>query len=165
MATAQLTRYMDPSLYLHNMKQEIRSGIREYSAGEAHLAVIESKGSPLKLVLRDNRIRTVAMDAWRLIIERFRRTHGLGTYVEEFYDCDDFTDVFVGWVKLVFGRSCRLNGIANVTDWSGAHAYVMVYLVKDDGLDVGWIEPQTGRIMDVSPGEGPYAMDDGFILS
>jgi len=64
-------------------------------------------------------------------------------YIEEFFDCDDFADVFIAMAIKHYGIR-----VARVYDWSGSHAYCLPVLfggVKiwepQKGIFISWNDP------------------------
>ena len=72
------------------------------------------------------------------------------------FDCENFADLFKTTSALIFG----VNTVGVVIDWSGGHAYNIVYL--EDG-SVFLYEPQTGNRPEVGDALGDdesYTMDN-----
>lgn len=72
------------------------------------------------------------------------------------FDCENFADLFKTTSALIFG----VNTVGVVIDWSGGHAYNIVYL--EDG-SVFLYEPQTGdrpKVGDALGDDESYTMDN-----
>lgn len=87
-------------------------------------------------------------------------------YTANFFDCDAYPAVFVGFALWNF----KINGFVRVLD-SGAHHSYNAVLICDDGKTCSWeeIEPQSDTFVDDPPKgvtvtvpNGAYAAQTGF---
>ena len=105
----------------------------------------ESELSHLQLISTNKKFRALPKTNWDAILALHQTIH---QYEEDFFDCDSFAAVFVGFTVWNFD----INGVARVLDNSAHHSYNAV-LISDDGKTCYWkkVEPQA----DIFAGEPP----------
>ncbi len=69
-------------------------------------------------------------------------------YQLDFWDCDDFAMYFASWLKLKTKTNCggMVIGVLN----GFGHAWTPVLVKNYDDVDVMFVEPQLGRIVEVN---------------
>ena len=103
--------------------------------------------SHIQLVSTNKQYRALPSETWQQIFAMHHAIHQ-PKYTAEFYDCDAFSAVFMGYVAWNF----EINGVARVFDNSAGHSYNAV-LICDDGKTCSWskMEPQDDIFVDSPP--------------
>ena len=114
-------------------------------------------GSHLRLTLFDDRYHALPRELWHELCQE-THTNEL-KYVRSFFDCNSFADSLKGLIKARWA----VNGIGFVADLSGQHAFNAVLIAGDNGLEIGFVEPQ--RDDWIVPQSKPcYDLKQGFVL-
>ena len=125
-----------------------------------------SELSHIQLISTNKNYRALPRQVWDAILALHQTIH---PYEVDFFDCDSFSAVFVGFTVWNFD----INGVARVLDNSAHHSYNAV-LVSDDGKTCTWkkIEPQSDTFVgDPPPGvvvtvpAGAYKAKSGFAVT
>lgn len=128
-----------------------------YTDGEVIQAWQRSGARRLQIICRDKRYWGVPLEVWRTILQYTGVDQG--QYRSERYDCDDFSLAF----KAACSRKLGVNGVADVTDISGCHAFNAILIVGDEGSPViQFLEPQNDRL--IIAGHSGYPLGAGFAL-
>ena len=122
--------------------------------------------SHLQLICTNKKYRALPKTHWDAILALHQTMH---PYETDFFDCDSYSAVFVGFTVWNFD----INGVARVLDNSAHHSYNAV-LVCDDGKTCYWktVEPQSDTFVgDPPPGiivtvpAGAYKAASGFAIT
>lgn len=124
--------------------------------------------SHLQLVSTNKKYRALPKKVWDAILALHQTVH---PYTAEFFDCDAFSSVFVGFTLWNF----EINGVVRVFDNSAHHSYNAVLISDDDGKTCRWerVEPQTDMFVDdnnppgivVNAPPGAYTATSGFAIT
>lgn len=126
-----------------------------------------SELSHLQLISTNKKYRALPKKVWDALLALHQTVH---PYEADFFDCDGFSAVFVGFTLWNF----EINGVVRVFDSSAHHSYNAV-LVSDDGKSCRWerVEPQTDMFVDEKPPagvvvntpKGAYTATAGFAIT
>ena len=99
----------------------------------------------LQLISTNAKYRALPKATWDAILATHFTLH---PYTPDFFDCDAFSAVFVGYVLWHY----QVNGVARVFDISSSHSYNAI-LICDDGETCRWekVEPQQDALVPDSP--------------
>ena len=137
-----------------------------FDADAVRAAWRASELSHLQLISTNKQYRALPTAVWDAILALHETVH---PYTADFFDCDAFSAVFVGFALWHF----EINGVVRVFDNSGGHSYNAV-LISDDGKTCNWqkVEPQADIFVDAPPKgvvlsapKGVYAAQSGFAIT
>lgn len=124
--------------------------------------------SHLQLISTNKKYRAVDKETWDALLNLRLTLH---PYEAEYFDCDSFASVFVGFVVWYFD----INGVVRVLDSSAGHSYNAVLVASDDGKNCTWekVEPQyDGFVGEAPPAgitvtapDGAYKAEYGFAVT
>lgn len=127
-----------------------------------------SELSHLQLISTNKHYRALPKKVWDALLDLHATLH---PYEADFFDCDGFSAVFVGWTLWNF----EINGVVRVFDSSAHHSYNAVLVSDDAGKTCSWqrVEPQTDMFVDDKPPpgvvvktpEGAYTATSGFAIT
>ena len=120
-------------------------------------AMLRDMGCKLTAVPTDSDYVALPRTEWDGIIRQSRVD--TTKYVAQEYDCDNFALAL--YDEIVNGR--RLRACAMVVDYSGKHAYNILFVSTHDGPKCHILEPQTDHIMERG-GSGQYKMKQGYVI-
>lgn len=148
-------------------KSEILSSAVVFDNDAVTAAWKSSELAHLQLISTNKQYRAIPKAMWDAILATHLSIH---IYAEDFFDCDAFSAVFVGFVLWNY----EINGVVRIFDQGGHHSYNAV-LVCEDGKTCSWqkIEPQTDFFVDDKPPagvtltipSGTYAATTGFAIT
>lgn len=124
--------------------------------------------SHLQLVSTNKKYRALPKKVWDAILALHQTVHA---YMPDFFDCDAFSAIFVGFTLWNF----EINGVVRVFDNSADHSYNAVLISDDAGKTCRWerVEPQTDMFVDDKPPpgivvnapKGAYTATSGFAIT
>ena len=113
-----------------------------FSAEDIRTAWQKSKLGKMALISTNKEYRALPKKVWEAILDLHQTLH---KYTPEFFDCDAFSAVFVGFTVWNF----EVNGVIRVFDNSAGHSYNAILIVSDDGKTCSWeiVEPQIDKLI------------------
>ena len=125
----------------------------------------QSQLKGLQLISTNKEYRALPKSVWQSILGLHATVH---QYTPEFFDCDSFSAVFMGWVIWNF----EVNGVARTIDESAGHSYNAILVASDDGKSCSWsiVEPQADVIIEdptkaITDNKDIYTATAGFAVT
>ena len=124
-------------------------GISVFTGDQVREAWKNSDLSHLQLISTNKKYHAVDKKTWDALLNLHLTLH---PYEAEFFDCDSFSAVFVGFIVWYFD----VNGVVRVLDSSAGHSYNAVLVASDDGKSCSWskVEPQYDGFVGEAPPAG-----------
>ena len=148
-------------------KPEVLKHAVSFDADTVRAAWQASPMSHLQLISTNKRYRGLPQQVWNAILAQHETLH---PYEADYFDCDAFSAVFVGFTLWHF----EVNGVVRVFDNSGSHSYNAVLVASNDGESCVWkgVEPQAdvfvrdkAQHVVVTAPKGIYAAQSGFAIT
>ena len=138
---------------------DVLAAIRDALPATTLLGVFPHGSSGVSALFADSRYYCLHQDAWDAILAA---TVDRNKYIPERFDCDKFAR----WWDGVVGHNYEVNGKGIVLDFSGEHAYNIVFVWNGDGktpsLTARFMEPQENKFVDL--GSHHHILTRGVII-
>ena len=119
----------------------------------------------LQLISTNKKYKGLPRATWDAILALHQTIH---PYTPEFFDCDSFSAVFLGFTVWNF----EINGVVRVLDMSASHSYNGILVASDDGKTCSWeiVEPQADIVVSnpavtITKQKDIYTATSGFAIT
>ena len=134
---------MANGISLSKLRRDIKRTEKKFTPQEVGQAIQQSGIISGGVQLWDSVYWAVPDSVWLDIIQH----SGVDKrkYVAERFDCDDFAFAFKGMVS----EQLQVNGCGIVADAGSQHAYIVILVKTNSGVQAKFLEPQNDRLVPV----------------